>query len=304
MNTERDVTRIVRSWLRTEEYESADRVLANVLAQLDTTPRRRSWWPARRFADMNTYAKLAIAAAAVVVVAVVGLNLLPARGGVGGPAPTATPTPTPTPSPSPSSSPSLAVFPPPGTLAAGTHSMTRGGVRLSVTVPAGWHSGAPAFINKDTGVGPDGASFLFWDPDPAGVYANPCAHRISPVPGTSAADLATAVATMPDIKLVSPPSDVTVGGRAAKHLVLTVPKDAKCPAGDGGFYLWYAEGAGSPCGDAGPCPRYPTALGVTIRVWIIDVNGKRLFIEAESYEGAGPDVGQEIQRIVDSIRFD
>ena len=64
MATERDVTRIVQSWLRTDEHESADRVLDNVLALLDATPQRRSWWPARRFADMNITAKLATAAAA------------------------------------------------------------------------------------------------------------------------------------------------------------------------------------------------------------------------------------------------
>ena len=51
MDTERDVTRIVRSWLRTDEHESADRVLDNVLALLDATPQRRSWWPARRIAQ-------------------------------------------------------------------------------------------------------------------------------------------------------------------------------------------------------------------------------------------------------------
>ena len=48
MSTERDVTRIVRSWLRTDEHESADRVLDTVLDLLDATPQRRSWWPARR----------------------------------------------------------------------------------------------------------------------------------------------------------------------------------------------------------------------------------------------------------------
>jgi hypothetical protein len=43
---------------------------------------------------------------------------------------------------------------------------------------------------------------------------------------------------------------------------------------------------------------------VTIRVWIVDVDGTRLFIEAESYKGAGPEVEQAIQQIVDSIRFE
>ena len=78
MSTDRDTTRIVRSWL---EGVTAlpDRVLDAVLDQLPATPQRRPWWPAWRFAQMNTYAKLAIAAAAVVVLALVGYSLLPSR---------------------------------------------------------------------------------------------------------------------------------------------------------------------------------------------------------------------------------
>jgi hypothetical protein len=65
MSVEPDLTRIVRSWLRTDEHESASRVLNDVLALLDATPQRRPMRLARRTADMNGYVKLAIAAAAV-----------------------------------------------------------------------------------------------------------------------------------------------------------------------------------------------------------------------------------------------
>ena len=92
MSTDRDVTRIVRSWLEEGATALPDRVLDTVLDQLPATPQRRAWWPARRFEKMNNFAKVAIAAAAVVVVAVVGLNVLPrSGGGVGGPGPTPTP---------------------------------------------------------------------------------------------------------------------------------------------------------------------------------------------------------------------
>jgi hypothetical protein len=50
--------------------------------------------------------------------------------------------------------------------------------------------------------------------------------------------------------------------------------------------------------------RFATALGETLSVWVIDVDGTRLFIEAESYTGASPKIDQEIQQIVDSIQFD
>ena len=111
MSTERDTTRIVRSWLRGDEHDSADRVLNAVLDALDTTPQRRAtWWPVRRTPTMNKFVTIGLGAAAVVVVAVVvGAQLfgLPS-GGVGSqttptpqPSPTATIRPTPTPVPAP-----------------------------------------------------------------------------------------------------------------------------------------------------------------------------------------------------------
>jgi len=95
MSTERDVTRIVRSWLDEGVTKLPDRVLDAVLDQVPATPQRRSWWPAWRSNRMNTYAKLIAAAAAIAVVAVVGYQLLPRNGGVGG-QPTTVPSPSPT----------------------------------------------------------------------------------------------------------------------------------------------------------------------------------------------------------------
>ena len=95
MTTERDQrTRTVLSWLREDLHENAERVLLLALDEVETTPQRRSWWPARRFSSMNTYAKAIALAAAVLVVAVVGYRFLPGNGGVGG-QPTIAPSPTP-----------------------------------------------------------------------------------------------------------------------------------------------------------------------------------------------------------------
>jgi hypothetical protein len=297
MHTERDVARIVRSWLRTDEHESADHVLDGVLALLDTTPQRRAWRPARRFANVNNIAKLAIAAAAVVVVAVVGINLLPASGGGvgGGPAVSPSPTPSPKPTPSPSPRPVALAFPPAGDLAVGRHSMTLNGVPFAFSVAtSGWVSNGIFDIHKATGLTPDGAGFIFWNESPTGVFADPCASLPSPPVGPSAADLAAAVAAVPGTDLVSGPSDVTVGGHPAKHVVLTVREDIKCDAHD--FYLWY--------GPSKDNARYATELGSTIRVWIVDVDGRIVWIDGETYKGAGPEPGQDIQQIVDSIQFE
>ena len=87
-------------------------------------------------------------------------------------------------------------------------------------------------------------------------------------------------------------------------MVLTVREDVGCDPGY--FYTWQKEMRG---------PYWAwTNLGDTIRVWIVDVNGTRLFIEAETTPQARSylenfkrpplTIEQEIQRIVESIRFD
>jgi hypothetical protein len=70
-------------------------VLLRALDEVDTTPQRRSWWPAWRTSPMNTYAKLIAAAATLLVVAAVGYQFLPRSGGIGG-QPTIAPSPSPT----------------------------------------------------------------------------------------------------------------------------------------------------------------------------------------------------------------
>jgi hypothetical protein len=297
MHSDRETTRIVQSWLDEGVTALPDRVLDAVLDQVPATQQRRSWWLAWRFADMNSLAKFAIAAAAVVVVAVVGINLLPRSGGIGVQPPSASPSPSPTPTASPSPSTEV-TFPPEGKLAVGEHSMTRNGIRLSVTLPtADWLSDQAFFFNKSVGTTPEGASFLFWDTNPIGVFADPCADKKAPPAGPSTADLAAAVSTLPGTELVSGPVDVMVGGRDAKHVVIKVPEDAPCGAEGREFYLWYAPA--DAC-----CSRYISAPGATMRVWIIDVDGKIVWIDGETYKGAGPGPGQEIQQIIDSIKFE
>ena len=71
MSTERDVTRIVRSWLEEGVTALPDRVLDAVLDQVPATHQRRAWWPARRLREMNTPLRIAVAAVAVVAVAAI-----------------------------------------------------------------------------------------------------------------------------------------------------------------------------------------------------------------------------------------
>jgi hypothetical protein len=117
-------------------------------------------------------------------------------------------------------------------------------------------------------------------------------QREGPSVGPSAAAIADAIANVPGTTATGP-SDVTVGGFPAKLVVVKIPKVADCTAE--GFYLWWDQRLSG---------RYATVLGSTIRVWIIDVGGKLVWIDGETYKGAGPGPAQQIQQIVDSIQFE
>ena len=100
MSTDRDTTRIVRSWLEEGATALPDRVLDTVLDQIPATQQRRSWWPPRRLPNMNSYTRIGLGAAAAVAVVLAGIGLLGTRSDVG---PATSPTPSSASSVSPSS---------------------------------------------------------------------------------------------------------------------------------------------------------------------------------------------------------
>jgi hypothetical protein len=235
----------------------------------------------RRFAEMNV-AKLASAAAVVVIVGGVGMLL---------------PSPSASAPAQPGSSPTAASV----GLASDSHNarltVTENGIRFSFLArrSAGWERhGArkrPMSLNKSV-VGPqDAEAIIYWTSYPRGDHADPCARVLSPRPGRSAADLAAAVSKAPGTKLVQGPSDVTLGGRPAKHVVLTVRANVGCDPGF--FYTWRPQRLGAFW--------QTTDVGDTIRVWIVAVGGKRLFIAAATKAGG---IEKEVQQIVASIRFE
>jgi len=220
--------------------------------------------------------------AAVAMVAVVGIALL-----------------------SPSSSPSATEQ-----LPRERQTLTENGVRFSFSVPkkfrfGGWERfsssptdtspGGPISINKPSPLSAQqGAeAIIYWTSFPDGDYADPCARLLGRSVGRSAAALAAAVATAPGTKLVKGPSDVTLGGHPAKHVVLKVRKNDACDPGF--FYTWRDVYGGAFWRTTGP--------GDTIRVWIVDVDGTRLFIAAATTEQANATLRNEVHQIVQTIRF-
>ena len=99
MNSERDATRIVRSWLEAGSNGIPDRVLDSVLSELPSTPQRRPRRLPWRSQTMNAFIKFGAVAAVVLLAVVVGTQFLPGDASVGVPAATSSPTPSTTPSP-------------------------------------------------------------------------------------------------------------------------------------------------------------------------------------------------------------
>jgi len=179
----------------------------------------------------------------------------------------------------------------------GTHELTVGGVPFSFEPRGGWERFGGISINKSdpfAADGQDAEAIIFWTTFPQGDIADPCDHLLRSVRGPSAAELAAAVAAAPGTELVSGPSYVSVGGQPATHVVLTVQKDLGCDPGY--FFTWNAVFGGAFW--------LRTGVGDTIRVWIVEVDGKRLVIGAETVRQASPGLEQEIQQIIGSIRFD
>jgi hypothetical protein len=128
-------------------------------------------------------------------------------------------------------------------------------------------------------------------PDAVDTYT--CARQLKPSIGPSTADLAAAVANAPGTQLMAGPADVRLDGRATKYIVLAVREDRGC---DPGFFFTWRDRQGGAMWSA-------TEPGDTIRVWIVDLDGTRLFIAGGTKPDAGPELEQEIEQIVRSIWF-
>jgi hypothetical protein len=272
MTAYRRLERDVRSWLREDAHEDADRVLFTVLDQLDTTPQRHAGWLARRFPFMNsTTLRMGLAAAVLVAAVALGISFLPRQ--------TGNPEATPRPSPQP---------------LAGTTALSPGTyyvheqfpMRITFTVPSGgwqnyvWESGAASANTRALCSGgpdcdpPDGGGIGFHIV--TGVPAEPCDPGSSRMDiGRTIDDLAAALAGRPGFTSTEPTS-TTISGLPARYVELRAVPGEVDGCGTSVSVLY-----------AGAFGRGATS-GERLRLWVIDVDGTRLVIEAFDFP-ATPD---------------
>jgi hypothetical protein len=271
MSTERDTTRIVRSWLEEGRTTLPDWVRDDVMDRLPSTPQRRSRGTARRFLTMPTAAKTAIAAAAVILVAVGAFALLPRESGPGAPGPTPTTAPTTNPTAEPSAA--ISFVPPSGRIDPGTYRMGED-ASIVLTIPEGWFARnestdrrGPSESSYPTGTdirkhreglgvdGPEapdlsqpGEQQIWVDAsDLIRAYPDACdsSTEILPEPaGPTVDDLVSALRAQEGSD-TSEPVNVTVGGRQVQRFEITSDEAidvSTCQ--DGTARVWYSDAYG------------------------------------------------------------
>jgi len=289
MSTDRELPRILRSWLHEDRHEVAEPIVDTVLAKISSTPQRRTRRTAGRDSLVNTYLKYALAAAAVVVIAVVVINLLP-----GSPAPGGEPSPSPQPTPSATASAEPSA-PTDGSLAVGSSHVLWArlgayGIDINVTIPgAGWF-GAPGegVLKKNNNAdAPDGAGLIVFARTndilvglgDVYVYGDPC-HWATTKPSTpvETVDEAIAALSAQPSRDATSPVDVTYDGYAGKYITLHVPDDAVFSDCDEGEFRTLVEGQDTPRSHEDP--------GQFDLFTVLDVNGELVIFDVAYYEGA------------------
>jgi Tol biopolymer transport system component len=203
--------------------------------------------------------------------------------------------------------------------AVGRISRSAGGVRFSLSVPRTdpqWENGPVGGgfgtfrtrslrISRSLVRGQAAEVVVYWTAFPGGGQVAPCSKLLNRERGRSIDDLAAVFSKAPGTELVAGPTHATVGGRPARRLELVVREDLGCQPGY--LFAWREPTWASFWG---------TEEGDRIRAWIVDVDGRRLVFVAETKEGFNHPLrpppsklelqraGREIQKIIDSIRFD
>jgi hypothetical protein len=252
---------------------------------------------------MRSPFKIALVAAAIGALAVASLDVLPRSPDIGA---------APAPSPSPSRSPAplrngslpagtyvTTPFAQPGSDACDTPAQTScidptddDAIQVTFTVPEGWGGTPPEGIRRGE------AALIFVRG--ASLAADPCHNDgTGDIPvGPSVSNFVSALDGHPLLSMTEP-IDVTLGGRAGTYMELQVPDDPTI------------QGSSEPASLEG-CPVYrpwnPWYLaqrpGELWHLWIVDVDGVRVVVQAIDLESTSAEVKGQLQAIVDSVRIE
>jgi hypothetical protein len=214
-----------------------------------------------------------------------------------------------TPKSSPRSTPAPSFAPGVTALTAGTHSLLVFGTGTypgyTVVVPAGWFDLGGRFVDKypETGKPRPVLGLSVWDVGQ--VYHDPCHWQGQAFdPGPSVENLVAALVAQ-KLRNATTPTDVTLAGYAGKYLEWAVPADLKSSSwtsfdacDSDGTYRDFLSWLGNGMGD-----RYEQVPGQVDRLWVLDVKGQRLAVDATYSPDTSPADRAELEQVVDSLRF-
>jgi hypothetical protein len=163
--------------------------------------------------------------------------------------------------------------------------------RIAVTLPSGWFNYNGWAVNDGGALG-----LAFWDVNT--VYPTGCRWQGKPMidPGRTVGGLARVLATRP-LRHASTPTAAELAGFRGKYLRWSVPSgiDFKRRCDQGYFESWKGRGWATDRWQQGP--------GQVDRLWILNLNGKRLVIDANYLPSATRKQHAELDHIVHSIKF-
>jgi hypothetical protein len=176
--------------------------------------------------------------------------------------------------------------------------------KVLITVPDGWSISGGLFVHSLVGTERQ-IAVSFWNV--VDVYATGCQWLSPPMihPGPTVDQLAAVLAARP-LRNAKAPVAVSLGGYSGKFLEWSVPADINFSAcdkdpNDGVRYFesWTGDGLTS----SDKTDRYQQEPGQVDRLWILDVQGRRLVIDAAYWPGSTDQDRADLQRVVNSIVF-
>jgi hypothetical protein len=293
MSERSDIDRLLRHWFDDGPTSMPDRVVDVVADRISHERQRTAWRLPWRPLDMNPTIKVGAALAAVLVIVVIGWNLLASGSpGVGGPAATSSPSPSPTPTATRSTNPATSAGTWPdarGPLVPGSYVTEVAGVEIALTIPPGangWEGGDPNFVGVPPFVDPPGGVLLAFN-NVTRLMREPCLDH-APLEVEGMEPLVATWSDLPHAK-VQGPDEVQFGGFPAVHLRIAIDADvSECIVE--AIALYYAGNTLRVVG-----------AGQTIDLWVVDIDGATLVVEASSVPGARvADLGI-LDEIVDSV---
>ncbi len=171
----------------------------------------------------------------------------------------------------------------------------------AVDVPEGWSVSGGFFVVKS---GADVVGMSVWDV--AQVPGHPCHwQRTMTAVGPTVDDLVDALSSQ-QLRDPTEPTDVTLAGHHGRYLELSVPSDW-IVTGDANFkgcddpgngHQDFVSWLGRDAGD-----RYQQVAGQVDRLWVLDVAGQTLLVDATYTPATSEAVREELEQVVASIRF-